>query len=149
MNEPTYFEYTTDKGFLIKAGDIVTCYYSGFFEVVGFYDYLDTYFRTQKIPQVILKPRYDSNGIPRNGKLKSASVEYMALAAHCIPKLINDLNKKEDSLLTLLHIIRKHDFENPVSSDYPKDGTCAYCGTNSWGLDSGICVCSHCGEYAP
>lgn len=37
--------------------------------------------------------------------------------------------------------------KNPISLDYPGDGTCSYCGANNWDIDCGITLCRLCGNY--
>lgn len=40
-----------------------------------------------------------------------------------------------------------HGPENPVSPGYPEDGTCPYCGSNTWTIDCGFSKCMVCDNY--
>jgi hypothetical protein len=41
---------------------------------------------------------------------------------------------------------KPHGRDNPVSPDYPDDGTCPYCGENDWGMADVMMRCKNCGN---
>ena len=45
------------------------------------------------------------------------------------------------------NVPKQHGPDNPVSEQYPQDGSCSYCGANNWSFDCGAQVCVECGEY--
>ena len=58
---------------------------------------------------------------------------------------------KEESKFDHAHIRAfvepKYRPENPLSSGYPDDGSCAYCGKNEWDYVAVVMSCSNCNQY--
>ena len=85
---PRYHRFTSSEGIDYKEGDIVTCYYAGFYKIVGFWD-CDVMDRM--VPQVIADQVYDANGKKKSGR-KSCMADSMKQA---LPEITKDIERIE------------------------------------------------------
>jgi len=86
---PRYHRFTSSEGIEYKEGDIVTCYYAGFYKIVGFWDYDSAHLVV--IPQVIVDQVYDANGKKKSGR-KSCMADSMKQA---LPEITKDIERIE------------------------------------------------------
>lgn len=86
--------YTNEAGIELNVGDFVTCYFAGYFQITGFYNYKDHMGIDR--PQAQVVQLYDSNGNPKKSKEKHCHAEFVELVT--TERLERELKKEFDDL---------------------------------------------------